>query len=44
MKKTINRIFTLALATVMTATLFVGCSGSSESGAFDAGKKITVVT
>lgn len=44
MKKTIKRIFTLALATVMTATLFVGCSGSSESGAFDAGKKITVVT
>ena len=44
MKKTIKRIFTLALATVMTATLFVGCSGSSGSGAFDAGKKITVVT
>ena len=44
MKKIIKRIFTLALATVMTATLFVGCSGSSESGAFDAGKKITVVT
>lgn len=44
MKKTIKRILTLALATVMTATLFVGCSGSSESGAFDAGKKITVVT
>ena len=44
MKKTIKRILTLALSTVMTATLFVGCSGSSESGAFDAGKKITVVT
>ena len=44
MKKIIKRIFTLALSTVMTATLFVGCSGSSESGAFDAGKKITVVT
>ncbi len=44
MKKTIKRILTLVLATVMTATLFTGCSGSSESGAFDVGKKITVVT
>ena len=44
MKKTIKRILTLTLSTVMTATLFVGCSNSSESGAFDAGKGITVVT
>lgn len=45
MKKTIRKIITLAVATVMTATLFVGCgSSSSESNEFDTSKQITVVT
>lgn len=44
MKKTIRKIITLTLAIVMTATLFVGCSSSSESGAFNIERGITVVT
>lgn len=43
MKKTIKRIATLAIASVLTATMFVGC-GSTNNDEFDSSKKITVVT
>lgn len=43
MKKTIKRIATLTIASVLTATMFAGC-GSTNNNEFDSSKKITVVT
>lgn len=51
MKKVIKKIATLAVVSALTATMFAGCGGSSESSgtsaestAFDTSKEITVVT